>query len=103
VPLLTRDLAVRPSGRGELAVAVINGTVSQIRGEAQLVSPFGSWAAIPSWTLGFSAEPGANLTLRFPVQAPAAARPGQRWWALAKVAYFGRLRYSEPAAVIIDG
>jgi len=24
------------------------------------------------------------------------ARPGQQWWALAKVMYFGRLRYSEP-------
>jgi alpha-mannosidase len=103
VQLLTHDLLVRPSGRAELAVAVLNGTASQIRGEAQLVSPFGSWTAVRSWTRGFSAGPGENLTLTFPVHAPATARPGQHWWALAKVAYFGRLRYSEPAAVIIDG
>jgi len=35
------------------------------------------------------------------VTAPAAARPGQHWWALVKVMYFGRVRYSEPAAVTI--
>jgi hypothetical protein len=33
--------------------------------------------------------------LTFRVAVPRDARPGQRWWALAKVMYFGRLRYSE--------
>jgi hypothetical protein len=80
---------------------VANTTASQIRGEAQLVSPFGTWAALPRWTCGFSAEPGAVQTLSFPVQVPASARPGQHWWALVKVMYFGRLRYSEPVAVTV--
>jgi hypothetical protein len=103
VTLLTREVTVAPGGQGEIAVLVANATAAQIRGEAQLVSPFGSWAAVPHWDLGFSAEPGENLTLRFPVRVPAAARPAEHWWALVKVAYFGRLRYSEAAAVIIGG
>jgi hypothetical protein len=41
--------------------------------------------------------------MSFTVSAPATARPGQHWWALVKVMYFGRLRYSEPAVVRITG
>jgi hypothetical protein len=103
VTLLTREVAVQPGGQAQIVVTVRNATAAHIRGEAQLVSPFGSWAAARQWTRGFRAEPGQNLTLSFPVRAPAATRPGQRWWALVKVAYFGRLRYSEAAAVIIAG
>ncbi len=80
-----------------------NTTAAQIRGQAQLLSPFGSWAAIPHWEQGFSAEPGERLALVFPVLIPVTARPGEHWWTLVKVAYFGRLRYSEAAAVIIGG
>jgi hypothetical protein len=29
----------------------------------------------------------------------AAARAGSQWWALAKVMYFGRVIYSEPASI----
>jgi hypothetical protein len=39
--------------------------------------------------------------MAFTVTAPATARPGQHWWALVKVMYFGRVRYSEPAAVTV--
>jgi uncharacterized membrane protein len=101
VTLLTREVTVAPGGQGEIAVAVANSTAAQIRGEAQLVSPFGSWTAMRQWDRGFRVEPGESLTLRFPVRVPPAARPGQRWWGLVKVAYFGRLRYSEAAALII--
>ena len=40
-------------------------------------------------------------TLRFEVAVPAAARPGERWWAIVKLMYFGRLRYTEPAEVTV--
>ena len=101
VRLLRRELAVRPAARAEIGVAVANATASQIRGEAQLLSPFGTWAAVRRWTCGFTAEPGAERRLSFPVQVPASARPGQHWWALVKVMYFGRVRYSEPVAVTV--
>jgi alpha-mannosidase len=105
--LLTPELVLRPGERGEVAVRLRNATASPVRGEAQLVSPFGSWrAAGPSgqpapWTQPFAAEPAAEITLRFAVAPPATERPGQSWWALVKVMYFGRSRYSDPASVTI--
>ena len=42
---------------------------------------------------------GAEDTLRFDVVAPATARPGEQWWAIVKVMYFGRVLYSEPVEV----
>jgi hypothetical protein len=101
--LLTPDPHLRPGGRAEIAVRLRNATASQVRGEAQLVSPFGSWAATRPWTQGFTAEPAGEVTLTFTMTAPATARPGQHWWALVKVMYFGRARYSEPAAVTVGG
>jgi hypothetical protein len=99
--LLTPQLRLRPGERGEIAVRLGNTTAAQIRGEAQLVSPFGSWAEARPWTQGFAAEPGGELTLGVTVTVPPTARPGQHWWALVKVMYFGRARYSESASVTI--
>jgi alpha-mannosidase len=101
--LLTPQLRLRPGERGEIAVRLGNTTAAQIRGEAQLVSPFGSWAEAHPWTQGFAAEPGGELTLGITVTAAATARPGQHWWALVKVMYFGRVRYSESASVTVVG
>jgi hypothetical protein len=99
--LAAGELALRPGQTGEIAVRLRNRTASPIRGEAQLVSPFGSWDQARPWTLGFSAGAGAGSTLRFTVAVPADARPGQHWWVIVKVMYFGRLRYSEPVAVTV--
>jgi alpha-mannosidase len=99
--LLTPGLVLRPGERGEIAVRLRNATESPVRGEAQLLSPFGTWPAAGSWTQPFAAEPAAEITLRFAVAPPAPERAGQSWWALVKVMYFGRSRYSEPASVTI--
>jgi len=99
--LLARELALCPGDRGEIAVRLANHSASALRGEAQLVSPFGSWSEIRPWSQGFRAEPGGSAAIAFRVAVPATARPGQHWWALVKVMYFGRLRYSEPVAVTI--
>jgi alpha-mannosidase len=50
---------------------------------------------------GFGVRPQTPMMLRFGVAAPATARPGARWWALVKVMYFGRVRYTETIPVII--
>jgi alpha-mannosidase len=102
VALLTPDLRLRPGDSGELAVRLGNATAAPVRGEAQLVSPFGSWAGTQPWTRGFTAGPAESVTLAFGVTVPATARPGQHWWALVKVMYFGRARYSEPAAISVS-
>ena len=85
----------------EVAVRLANRTASEIRGEAQLVSPVGSWGTTRPWTRGFAVGPGQHATLRYCVTAPPGARDGQMWWALIKVMYFGRLRYTEAIACSI--
>jgi hypothetical protein len=97
--LLTPELELQPGEAGEVAVRLRNATASPIRGEAQLVSPFGSWEPARPWVQGFTALPDADATLRFTLGAPPSARPGQHWWAIVKVAYFGRCRFTDPVEV----
>jgi len=101
VSLITPALALSPGGRGSIEVRVRNQAASQIRGEAQLLSPFGSWEQTTPWTTGFAVDPGREETLQFAVRIPPAARPGEQWWALVKIMYFGRLVYTEPAEVTV--
>ena len=49
------------------------------------------------------AGPGETITLDYAVTVPAEARPGAEWWALAKVMYFGRARYTESAQIRVTG
>jgi alpha-mannosidase len=100
--MLSADLELPPGGSGEVAVRLTSGAATELRGEAQLISSYGSWASMRTWMTGFSADPGGAITLRFPVTVPLDARPGQRWWAMVKVMYFGRLRYSEPIWVNVS-
>jgi hypothetical protein len=99
VSLITPSLAITPGGSGCLEVAVRNRADSAIHGEAQLISPFGSWRRTGPWTTGFEIDAGGERTLTFNVDIPATARSGERWWAIVKVMYFGRLHYTEPAEV----
>ena len=101
VSLVSPTLAIRPGGTDTIAVLVRNRTESVIHGEAQLISPFGSWRETGPWTMGFDLGPATDRTLHFDVRIPAAARPGEQWWAIVKVMYFGRLQYSEPVEVTI--
>jgi alpha-mannosidase len=100
--VLTPGLRLAPGDQGELLVLVTSGLASELHGEAQLVSPFGSWEMLGPWTQGFSVEPGASTVLRFGVHVPAAARSPMRSWALVKVMYYGRVRYTEAIPVVIE-
>jgi alpha-mannosidase len=101
VSLVSPTLAIRPGGTGAVEVLIRNRTAAAIRGEAQLISPFGSWRQTAPWTTGFELASGAERPLRFEVRIPATARAGEQWWAIVKVMYFGRLQYSEPVEVTI--
>jgi alpha-mannosidase len=107
------DVSIEPAGlrlaageRGEVAVRLANHARSEIRGEVQLLSPYGTWGgpgpdiSITPWTRGFAAPPGGRTEARYVVEAPAVARTGGMWWAVVKVAYFGRVYYTP--AVSID-
>ena len=100
VAVLTPGLRLVPGSDGELQVRVTSRLASELRGEAQLVSPFGSWEMLGPWIQGFSVAPGASTVLRFTVHVPATARHAQ-WWALVKVMYYGRVRYTEAIPVVI--
>ena len=99
---LTPAPRLAPGGTADLTVELSSGLASEMRGEAQLVSPFGSWEAIGPWTQGFRIRPGGRATLSFGVRVPATARPGTQWWALVKVMYFGRVRYTEAVPVTVS-
>ena len=100
VTVLTPALQIAAGQRGELAVRLANRAASPIRGEAQLISPFGSWAAVHPWTAGFAVSPGKEITLRYHVRVPVTTRRGTQWWTMVKVMYFGRLHYT--SAVPVD-
>jgi alpha-mannosidase len=95
VELLTPELRLAPGETGELAVRVTSHLGSQLRGEAQLISPVGTWRAAGPWTQPVTVEPGDAAVTRFTVTAPATAEPGWESWLLVKLMYFGRVRYTE--------
>jgi hypothetical protein len=101
VSVLTPAVRIRPGAAGELAVRVANRAASPVRGEAQLISPFGSWQAVHPWTRGFSVSPGKEVTLRYHVRVPITTRRGTQWWTMVKLMYFGRLRYTSSVPVLI--
>jgi hypothetical protein len=92
-------LEIAPGARAALAVRLANRTASVIRGESQLMSPFGTWDQARPWTRGFTAGPGETIAVEYTVAVPSWARPGSHWWALAKVMYFGRVCYTECAEI----
>jgi len=96
-------LEIAPGQRATLTLRLDNRTASVIRGESQLMSPFGTWHQVAAWTRGFTAGPGETITVSYTLAVPAWARPGSHWWALAKVMYFGRVRYTECAQIRVAG
>jgi hypothetical protein len=100
--------------RAELApdhVRVTNNARSEIRGEAQLVSPYGTWGApgdeiaVTPRARGFAIPPGATVELPYDVLRAPGARPGGdggdggEWWVLARVTAFGAVHYTEAVAL----
>jgi alpha-mannosidase len=99
--VLTPALSLAPGAQGQVKVAVTSRLASELRGEAQLLSPFGSWEAVAPWDSvapwiqSVRPGPGQTAQLEFPVRIPATAAPGWETWLLVKLMYFGRVRYSE--------
>jgi alpha-mannosidase len=99
--VLTPELRLTPGSRDEVRVSVTTQLASEVHGEALLVSPFGTWALFSSPAQGFSATAREPAVLRFEVTVPATARPGTRAWALVKVMYFGRVRYTQAIPISV--
>ena len=99
--LLTPELRLRPGAAGQLTVRVASHLRSQLRGEVQLVSPVGTWPTTGPWTQAVEAGPGGEATASFTVTVPPTAGPGWESWLLVKLMYFGRVRYSPAARLIV--
>jgi hypothetical protein len=97
----TPEVRLAPGESGELAVRIASHLGSELRGEAQLVSPFGTWQAAGPWTQPVTVPSGGETTVRFTVAVPATAVPGWESWLLVKLMYFGRVRYSESVRLTV--
>jgi hypothetical protein len=97
----TAAAELAPGGSAEIAVQVTSHLASELRGEALLVTPFGSWELVTYGAQPVTVEPGATAGLRYQLTAPGTARPGERWWALVKLMYFGRVWYSNSIPITI--
>ncbi|MBB5897867.1 hypothetical protein ACFFS4_04030 [Kutzneria kofuensis] len=86
----------------ELPVSLRNHAQSEIRGEATLISPHGTWSddvRIDPRTQPFTIAAGGTASISFSARAAATARVGSHWWALVRVACHGRLYYTPAVAV----
>jgi hypothetical protein len=86
----------------ELPVLVENHAQSEIRGEATLISPHGTWSddvRIEPRIQPFTIAAGGTASISFAATAAATARVGSHWWALVRVASHGRLYYTPAMAV----
>jgi hypothetical protein len=98
---------VSPGSSARLTLRLHNPAASPVRGEAQLLSPFGTWGdaeddlAAGPWIQGFALPAGGTGTLDFTVSAPPGARAGGRWWALARVAAFGQVAYTASVTLAV--
>jgi alpha-mannosidase len=100
-------LLLPPGGESEIIARLSNPTGGEVRGEAQLLSPVGTWGPgsdtlVTPWTQGFAVAPGTTADLRFVVRASAGARRGAHWWIMAKVGCFGRLHYTAAIPIQIS-
>ncbi|MFE6502589.1 NEW3 domain-containing protein [Kitasatospora sp. NPDC057738] len=101
VEVSTETLRVAPGGRATLSLVLTNRTRGEIRGELQLVSPWGTWEAVADPVRGFTAPAGTATTVDFPVTVPESTDPGA-YWALAKVMWFGRCQYAPTVALVVE-
>jgi hypothetical protein len=102
VELTDRAVQVRSGQRQRLRVSIRNCAGSEIRGEAQLLSPHETWSFLRPWTQGFAVAPGDSAEVEF-VAEPVVGTPSGTWWALVKVMAFGRLYYTDSVPIEVVG
>ncbi|WP_242454483.1 NEW3 domain-containing protein [Bailinhaonella thermotolerans] len=93
-------LRVEPGGRAVLGLTLENRTRGEIRGELQVVSPWGTWEMIADPVRGFALPAGAARAVEFEVRVPRDTDPGS-YWALAKVMWFGRCQYAPVVELVV--
>ncbi|WP_198047157.1 hypothetical protein [Kutzneria sp. 744] len=90
----------------ELPVLLENHAQSEIRGEATLISPYGTWAddvRVGPRIQPFTVAASGTASISFSAHAAGTARIGSHWWALVRVACHGRVAYTPAVAVHVVG
>ncbi|WP_433797301.1 glycoside hydrolase family 38 C-terminal domain-containing protein [Actinoplanes sp. CA-252034] len=94
------ELTLTPGSTAVLSLRLHNPTDAPLRGEAQLLSPYGTWGDtaddldVQPWIRGYDLPAGATTTLTFTVSAAPGSRPGAQWWALARITALGHVGYT---------
>ncbi|MFE4359810.1 NEW3 domain-containing protein [Kitasatospora sp. NPDC056800] len=101
VEVSTETLHVVPGSRTALSLTLTNRTRGEIRGELQLVSPWGTWDVIADPVRGFTVPAGTSSVVEFAVSVAESTDPGS-YWALAKVMWFGRCQYAPTVALVVE-
>ncbi|MFD0275070.1 NEW3 domain-containing protein [Kitasatospora sp. NPDC127111] len=101
VTVSAETLRVAPGGRTTLGLTLTNRTRGEIRGELQLVAPWGTWEAIAAPVRGFTVPAGESSVVDFEITAPESTDAGSSW-ALAKVMWFGRCQYAPTVALVVE-
>ncbi|MBV2155633.1 NEW3 domain-containing protein [Kitasatospora sp. SUK 42] len=101
VDVSVETLRLTPGSQVTLSLALTNRTRGEIRGELQLVSPWGTWEAIADPVRGFTVPADSAVTVNFDITAPESTDPGS-YWALAKVMWFGRCQYAPTVALVVE-
>ncbi|GIH15375.1 NEW3 domain-containing protein [Rugosimonospora africana] len=102
VDVVKPEVVLRAGQRGSVTVTVASAARDEIRGEVQLVSPWGTWEHLSGVVRGFTVAAGGRSTVDFPVAVPADAEPGHAW-AVAKVMWFGRCQYTPAVRLVVAG
>ena len=98
----TTSVVVSPGGSTTVTLSLRNRTLSEIRGELQVASPWGTWDWVADPTRGFTAPAGGTTTVEIEVAPPADTTPGHAWL-MAKVMWFGRAQYAETVRLEVRG
>ena len=92
VHLSATSLVLSPGRDTTLTVTVHNRTLSEVRGEIQIASPWGTWEWIEDAVRAVVVGPGTSTKAEIVVRPPADALPGHSWL-MPKIMWFGRALY----------
>lgn len=109
---LTADLSpsavtVAPGATTTVTVRLHNPGAGPLRGEIQLLTPFGTWGDtgdelnVQPWIQPYDLPAATSGTVEFTVRAAPTARPGGQWWALARVTALGEVVYTSSIPLTI--
>ncbi|TPQ22985.1 NEW3 domain-containing protein [Streptomyces sporangiiformans] len=90
-------VSVRRGERGRVPVTVHNTTRDPVSGALWAVSSWGTWPGVGPGCQGFTVPPGQRLECA--IEVDGGAVPPGSYWLMAKIAWHGRVAYTEAVAL----